>query len=86
MSKTKQLSPAQLKQRSNAGKKGGPIGGPKGGRATLEKYGLEHYRQIGKLGGRPTWQEALAKANARQAEAASKGVKPGRPRKSHPEG
>ena len=37
----------------------------KGGEAVKAKYGLEYYSRIGRLGGRPTWQEELAKARAR---------------------
>ena len=62
----KQLSAAQLRQRSNAGKLGGRKGGLKGGRTVMEKYGREHFSRIGKLGGRPTWQEALDKARAQR--------------------
>jgi hypothetical protein len=35
------------------------IAGYKGGRTTVAKYGIEHMREIGRLGGRPTWQEEL---------------------------
>ena len=81
----KRLTPAQIKQRSNAGKIGGRVGGRKGGLATLAKHGREHYVALGKLGGRPTWGEALAKAQAQEAERKSRsGPGPGRPRKSHP--
>ena len=58
----------------------------KGGLATLAKYGPEHYSAIGKLGGRPTWEEALAKAKAHEAEVRSRGVKPGRSRLAPPSG
>ena len=58
----------------------------KGGLATKVKYGREHYVRIGKLGGRPTFHEAAVKAKAREAEAQSKGVRPGRPRKAPPAG
>lgn len=34
----------------------------KGGLALKVKNGRDHFVRIGKLGGRPTWQEALAKA------------------------
>ena len=78
------LTQAQLRQRSDAGKIGGRIGGKKGGQTVVEKYGYEHFSRLGKLGGRPTWQEALAKAHARQAELDAQRVKPGRPRKSRP--
>ena len=44
------LSKAQLRQRSKAGK------------ANVARHGLEHMRRIGRLGGRPTWQEELRKA------------------------
>ena len=37
----------------------------KGGEAVKAKYGMEYYSRIGRLGGRPTWQEELAKARAR---------------------
>ena len=58
----------------------------KGGLATKAKYGHDHYVRIGRLGGRPTFWEALAKAKAREAEIDSKRVKPGRPRKAPPSG
>ena len=58
----------------------------KGGLATKAKYGREHFVALGKLGGRPTWQEALAKAKAHEAEVNSKGRGPGRPRNSHLQG
>ena len=58
----------------------------KGGLATRARHGQEHYARIGKLGGRPTFHEALAKARTREAEAQSKGVGPGRPRKAPPTG
>ena len=58
----------------------------KGGLATKVKHGREHYVRIGKLGGRPTFQEAVVKAKEREAEAQSKGVRPGRPRKAPPAG
>ena len=58
----------------------------KGGLATKAKYGHDHYVRIGKLGGRPTFWAALAKANARQAELDAKRVKPGRPRNAPPHG
>ena len=58
----------------------------KGGLATKAKYGHDHYVHIGSLGGRPTFWQALAKAKAREAEAQSKGVKPGRPRNAPPAG
>ena len=50
----------------------------KAGLATKVKYGREHYVRIGKLGGRPTFHEAVVKAMAREAEAQSKGIRPGR--------
>ena len=34
-----------------------------GGLALKAKYGRDHFVRIGTLGGRPTWPEALAKAN-----------------------
>ncbi len=58
----------------------------KGGLATKAKYGHDHYIRIGKQGGRPTWQEALAKAKARPAELDAQRVKPGRPREAPPAG
>ncbi len=56
----------------------------KGGLATMAKHGREHYARIGKLGGRPAFHEATAKAKAREAEVQSKKAKPGRPRKAPP--
>ena len=38
----------------------------KGGLAVKTKYGIEHFSRIGRLGGRPTWREALAKAKAKE--------------------
>ena len=57
----------------------------KGGLAVLKKHGREHFSTLGKLGGRPTWQEALAKDKAQEIAAKSLRSGPGRPRKSHPE-
>ena len=36
----------------------------KGGLALLAKRGREHFVQMGRRGGRPTWQQALEKAEA----------------------
>ena len=36
----------------------------KGGLGLLAKRGREHFVQMGKLGGRPTWQQSLEKAKA----------------------
>ena len=36
----------------------------KGGLALLAKRGRDHFVNIGKLGGRPTWQQALEKAKS----------------------
>ena len=36
----------------------------KGGLGLLAKRGREHFVQMGKLGGRPTWQKSLEKAKA----------------------
>ena len=58
----------------------------KGGLATKARYGREHYVRIGKLGGRPTFHEAVAKARAREAEVQSKRTMPGRPRRAPPAG
>jgi len=33
-----------------------------GGLTTLNRYGRGHMARIGRLGGRPTWQESLTKA------------------------
>ena len=49
----------------------------KGGLALKTKYGREHFVLMGRRGGRPTWQEGLAKAKARASEA-----KAGRPNSS----
>lgn len=38
----------------------------KGGLAVKAKYGIQHFSRIGRLGGRPTWCEALAKAKAKE--------------------
>ena len=58
----------------------------KGGTATMARYGREHYVRIGRLGGRPTFHEAVAKARAREAEVKSRGTGPGRPRNAPPTG
>lgn len=36
----------------------------KGGLALLAKRGKEHFVQMGRRGGRPTWRDSLAKARA----------------------
>ena len=41
----------------------------KGGLALKTKYGRDHFVQMGRFGGRPTWQEALEQARAREAKA-----------------
>ena len=58
----------------------------KGGLATKIRYGREHYVRIGKLGGRPTFHEAVVKAKERETEIQSRGVGPGRPRNAPPAG
>ena len=55
----------------------------KGGLALKAKYGRDHFVRMGKLGGRPTFWEALEKARQREAEIRANKVKPGRPRKAH---
>lgn len=37
----------------------GKLGGLTGGAVTLARYGRDHFSQIGKLGGRPSWQREL---------------------------
>ena len=56
----------------------------KGGLATLEKYGVEHYRRIGRLGGRSTWQQELAKVGAEESGRKATSARPGRPRNARP--
>ena len=83
----KLLTPAQPKQRMSSKTEGQQRRierARKGGLATKAKYGREHYSALGKLGGRPTWQEALEKAKALEVELQSHRGKPGRPRTSHP--
>ena len=41
--------------------KNGKLGGLRGGATTLARYGIQHFSEIGKLGGRPTWQQSLQK-------------------------
>ena len=41
----------------------------KGGQATLEKYGADHYRNIGKLGGRPPIKSISQQLALRQEQA-----------------
>ena len=57
----------------------------KGGLATKAKYGHDYYIRIGKLGGRPSFWKALAKAKAREVYIGLKGAQPGRPRKAPPD-
>ena len=63
------LSKAQLRQRSEAWKKGGPIGGV----GTVARYGRARMGRIGLMGGRPTWQEALDKELALHPKATLNG-------------
>ena len=56
----------------------------KAGLALKAKYGHEHFVRIGKLGGRPTFWESLAKEKARQAAIQERIVGPGRPRNASP--
>ena len=58
----------------------------KGGLALKAKYGRDHFVQIGKLGGRPTFWEDLAKRKARTAAIREGIVGPGRPRNAVPLG
>ena len=53
----------------------------KGGLALKAKYGSEHFVWMGRRGGRPTWQEELARARARESEDKTKA---GRPSSSAP--
>ena len=53
----------------------------KGGLALKAKYGRDHFVWMGRRGGRPTWQEGLAKAKAREFEGKAK---VGRPSSSEP--
>jgi hypothetical protein len=39
-------------------------GSPNGGLAVLAKYGVDYFSQIGKRGGRPTWQQELERDKA----------------------
>jgi hypothetical protein len=43
--------------------------GRKGGETTFARHGKKGMRAAGKLGGRPPWQETLAKAEERRLEA-----------------
>ena len=43
--------------------------GKLGGQTTVERYGVEHMRAIGRLGGRPTWQATVEKDRRRRQEA-----------------
>jgi len=47
----------------------GKLGGLRGGVATLARYGLRHFSEIGKLGGRPTVEETIAKDKQLRLEA-----------------
>ena len=52
-----------------AGRKGGLIGGKKGGETTRDRYGREFYEELGRMGGRRVRElvEAGKKALARGA-------------------
>ena len=45
----------------------------KGGLALKAKYGRDHFVWMGQRGGRPTWQDDLAQARARESEPQAKG-------------
>ena len=47
----------------------GKLGGLRDGATTLARYGLGHFSDIGKLGGRPTVGETLAKDKQLRLEA-----------------
>ena len=47
----------------------GRRGGLKGGATTLARYGQEHFSELGRRGGRPTWQETLEKDKRLRQEA-----------------
>ena len=64
----KSISEAERQRRINRSRKGGL--------ATKAKYGREHFVRLGKMGGRPTWEEALDKA---RAQAAARKPRRGRP-------
>ena len=72
------LSEAQLGQRREAGKKGGK----KGGRAVVEKYGRQHFSEMGKKGGKWNFFDTVAKAKSREANAAASRPRPGRVRET----
>ena len=40
----------------------------KAGLALVAKYGREHMAWMGRRGGRPTWQEAIERANQRESD------------------
>ena len=48
----------------------------KGGLALKAKYGRGHFVWMGRRGGRPTWQEELEKARARESEGKAKAGRP----------
>ena len=64
MTGKRRLSQAQLEQRRDAASKGGLKGGP----AVLEKYGPEHFRDMGRRGGRPTFEQMLDRARLKEQE------------------
>ena len=70
------LSPALLKQPREAA--------PKGGAATLERHGRVHFSELGKRGGRPTFEEALEKARSRSESGQASRGSPGRPKLRDP--
>ena len=51
----------------------------KGGLALKTKYGRDHFVQMGRFGGRPTWQEALEQARARETKTKAKGGRRSKP-------
>jgi hypothetical protein len=54
-----------------------------GGLQTYLRYGVVHMRKIGRLGGRPTWEETLARSRAKRR--ARQHPSPARVTKSIPE-
>ena len=48
----------------------------KGGLALKASYGRDHFVWMGQRGGRPNWQEELAKARVRESEGKAKAGRP----------
>lgn len=67
------LSERQIQQRRNAGSVAAKV--------LKEKYGDDYFYQLGKQGGRPTWEQALENARQHEQEMIKRRARGGRPTK-----